>query len=56
MHGKGQPQSMSFPLVPHNLELTGKPKGIMVGCGQKVGAQLRKIDQFLEGLLRSPSS
>ena len=28
MHGKGQPQSMSFPLDFHNLELAGKPKGI----------------------------
>lgn len=28
MHGKGLPQSMSFPLDYHNLELAGKPKGI----------------------------
>ena len=28
MHGKGRPQSMSFPQNYHNLELAGKPKGI----------------------------
>ena len=28
MHGKGLPQSMSFPRNYHNLELAGKPKGI----------------------------
>ena len=28
MHGKGLPQSMSFPRNHHNLELAGKPKGI----------------------------
>ena len=28
MHGKGLPQSMSFPLDYYNLELAGKPKGI----------------------------
>ena len=28
MHGKGRPQSMSFPRNYHNLELAGKPKGI----------------------------
>ena len=28
MHGKGLPQSMSFPLDYYNRELAGRPKGI----------------------------
>ena len=28
IHHKGRPQSMSFPLNYHSLELIGKPKGI----------------------------